>query len=202
MWNPLAEFCQPYSLGLVPKLYLYIHFVAAHQSVVSPTFTVHGSSDHMGDQCLLELWLLFPHPRKPVYLCSVSCIPHGCLSQGASDAQAHMVISSPSAPTTINGLQTACSTMSPSTLKLLSAGTPPSHLTPSVQSHPRWALVTEGYACLLAVACKPHLDEGTQCGRILFQGAAHYVFHKSSHARHFFQYLNNAETTGRGGTHL
>lgn len=112
------------------------------------------------------------------------------------------VISSPSAPTTINGLQTACSTVSPSTLKLLSAGTPPSHLTPSVLSHPRWALVTEGYACLLAVSCKPHLDEGTQCGRILFQGAVHYVFHKSSHARHFFQYLNNAETTGRGGTHL
>lgn len=136
-WVPMAEFCQPNSLGLVPKLFLYIHFVAAHQSVVSPTFTVHGSSDHMGDQCLPELWLLFPHPRKPVYLCSVSCIPHGCLSQGASDAQAHVVISSPSAPTTINGLQTACSTMSPSTLKLLSAGTPPSHLTLSVQSHPR-----------------------------------------------------------------
>ena len=115
-------FCQPYSL----EQYLTLP-VASHQSVVSPTFTVHGSSDHMG-----PLQPVSPRAlaRNQVYLCSISCIPHGCLSQGASHAQAHMVISSPSAPTTINGLQTACSTMSPSTL-MLSAGISPSHLTPN-----------------------------------------------------------------------
>lgn len=198
MWCPCAEFCQLYSLGLVPKLCLCIQCLGLSPVRCSSYLTESlslAAADHVdplqpaspraltavpsqacgqlfpipGSRCT---WAV-PSPEFPQ-----TPIPQGPPSQGACssslDAQAHMGSSPPSA-------------VSLSALRLLSAGTPPSRFTSKVKSHPRWPLVSEGYACLLAVACEPHLSEVPNVAESYSRSCTPTIFSTfSSCARHFF----------------